>query len=202
MALRDVLVRESASIGLSLSDPQCDQLMSYLGLLMKWNKRINLVGTRNASDIVVQHLVDCLAVVPYVSEAGTRLVDVGSGAGLPGAVIAMMCPELSVTALEPTHKKHAFMAAVRRELSLPGFVPLAERMETVQAGSSFEPFDIAVSRAVFSLPVWLSRSRELVKPGGLIVGMEGLTQCELPESAHRYTYNLQDRTRAIVTWRP
>ncbi len=109
MNLRELLSRESDSIGVPLSGGQCDGLHGYLELLMKWNKRINLVGTRDAETVVVQHLVDSLAVVPHIPVDTERLVDVGSGAGLPGAVNAVMCPQISVTALEPDHKQHAFV---------------------------------------------------------------------------------------------
>jgi 16S rRNA (guanine527-N7)-methyltransferase len=166
----------------------------YLALLEKWNEKINLVGTRDADEIRERHLADALAVIPHLPVDARRVVDVGSGAGLPGAVIAIARPDITVLALEPIHKKHAFLAAIRRELPLPNFEPRAIRVEDLEE----RDFDVAVSRATFALDEWLRIGTTLVRPGGLVLGMEGSEKVELPPGATRHTYQLGSRTRSIL----
>lgn len=173
-------------------------LVKYLTLLDKWNRVTNLVATSTTPrDLVAHHIADALALLPHLGEART-LVDVGSGGGLPGVVLAIARPVLAVTALEPVHKKHAFLATVRRELTLDNFRPLAERDDQHRAHPTFQPYDLAVSRAVFALTDWLTRAAPLVRPGGRILGMEGREQHILPAGAARHPYHLGNRHRAII----
>jgi 16S rRNA (guanine527-N7)-methyltransferase len=173
-------------------------LNEYLDLLERWNKRINLVGTQDREELRTQHAQDSLAVLAHIPETARRLVDVGSGAGFPGAVIAIARPDIEVTALEPIHKKHAFLCTVKRELGLNNLRPFAQRMDVHRGQAGFAPYDVAISRATFALPEWLSKARTLVGEGGVILGMEGRERHELPERAHRHEYSLKGRTRAIV----
>ena len=186
------------ALGLVLSGETMGAVVAYVQLLQRWNRRINLVGTRDLGGLVAQHVVDALAVTLCLPDGPGRLIDVGSGAGLPGALIAIARPDVAVTALEPIHKKQAFIATVQRELSLGNLRALAQRMEE-HAG--FVPYDMAVSRATFALPEWLSRARGLVREGGTILAMEGREQHVLPSGAVRRRYVLGDRRRAIVVWR-
>lgn len=188
----------SAALGLELSAEQLGSIGKYLGLLSKWNQKINLTGTRDERELVVHHAVDSLAVVGHVPGTAARLIDVGSGGGFPGVMIAIVRPGLEVTALEPNRKKHAFLATVRRELGLSNFEPQPLRLEEHLGGAGFRPYDVAVSRATFAVPEWLARGRALVRPGGLVLGMEGSEQHELPPGAVRYPYALGDRKRAII----
>lgn len=192
------LRRGSAQLGIELADDQLQRLCNYLGLLEKWNKKINLVRARDPGELVTQHAVDCLAVVPHIPVDAARLIDVGSGAGLPGAIIAIMRPGIRVTVLEPIRKKHAFLATIRRELPVANFEPRAERLETHTAAPAFRPYDAAVSRATFSIPEWLERAARLVRPGGTVLAMEGAEKHALPAAATRHPYELGDRTRAII----
>lgn len=188
---------DAAGLGVELSDEAIAYFDKYLALLNKWSASVNLVGTRDGEEIARFHLADSLALLPHLDGA-RRVIDVGSGAGLPGAALAMARPELEVTALEPVHKKHAFLAAVRRELGLKGFTPLAVRDEEYRAQPGFEPHDAAVSRATWAIPEWLPRGARLVRPGGRVLGMEGREQKELPPGAVRHPYELGGRARAVV----
>lgn len=173
-------------------------LDDYLELLERWNRRINLVGTQDRDELRTQHAQDSLTALAHIPAQAERLVDVGSGAGFPGVVIAIARPELKVTALEPIHKKHAFLCTVKRELGLKNLHPWAQRMEVHREQAGFSPYDVAISRATFALPEWLSKGRALVRTGGVIVGMEGRERHPLPDGAQRYEYTLRGRTRAIV----
>lgn len=190
----------AAVLGRSLDDREIGGLSAYLELLSRWNRAINLSGSREP-EALAGHVLDCLALVPHLPGSGRRLVDVGSGAGLPGAVLAVVCPALEVTALEPVHKKHAFLATVRRELALPNLHPLAQRVEAHRGAAGFAPYDIAVSRATFALPDWLEIGSSLVHAGGLVLAMEGSEQNELPPGASRHPYEIpgSDRRRAIIS---
>lgn len=192
-----VLRAEAAALGVELSDEAAAHFDKYLALLNRWSASVNLVGTRDPDEIARFHLADSLALVPHLG-AARRVIDVGSGAGLPGAALAIARPDLEITALEPVHKKHAFLAAVRRELGLAGFTPLAERDEQIRATPGFRPYDLAVSRATWAVPEWLSRGALLVHPGGRVLAMEGRDQHDLPPGAARHPYELGDRTRAVV----
>ena len=193
----DILRADAAALGVDLSDEAAAHFDKYLALLNRWTAAVNLVGTRDPDEIARFHLDDSLAIVPHLGGA-RRVVDVGSGAGLPGAALAIVRPDLEVTSLEPVHKKHAFQSAVRRELGLTGLTPLAERDEQHRAAPDFRPYDLAVSRATWAVPEWLERGAQLVRPGGRVLAMEGREQHQLPAGATRHPYHLGDRARAVV----
>lgn len=204
-----MLARGSADLGISLGEREIDSFFRYLALLEKWNARINLTAARSERELVAQHLLDSLAVVPHVPGDAMRAVDVGSGAGFPAVVVAIMRPGLEVVALEPVHKKHAFLATVRRELGLEGFRPLAQRLEDHVRQAGYQPYDVATSRATFALPRWLAEGATLVHGSGVVLGMEGAEQHELPAGAQRFAYVLPEadrgaatRTRAVIVFRP
>lgn len=170
------------------------RLSKYLELLMKWSARINLTGAKTDAEIIDFHFTDCLELIRHVPPG--YVIDVGAGAGLPSVVLSCVDPERRVVAIEPTHKKHAFLSTLKREVDLPNLEPLAVRMEDLPA--SYLPADIAVSRATWALPEWLERARTLVRPGGWIFGMEGSEKHALPARAQRHVYQLRNRQRAII----
>jgi 16S rRNA (guanine527-N7)-methyltransferase len=196
--MKQYLAEGAAALGLELGAEQRESIIEYLHLVARWNRRINLTGTRDERELVIHHAVDSLAVVAHVPVVAERLIDVGSGAGFPGVLIAIMQPALRVVALEPNQKKHAFLATVRRELGLSNLEPRPQRLDEQVSEPQFRLHDVAVSRATFAIPEWLERGRALVRPGGLVLGMEGAEQHELPAGAVRHPYVLGDRTRAII----
>lgn len=198
-ALAGEIRRGADGLGVEVDAEAVRRLVAYLELLGKWSRRINLVAGGTEREWAERHVVDSLAVLPHLARGVVRLIDVGSGAGLPGAVLAMARPDLSVTSLEPIHKKHAFQSAVKRELGLGNFVPLAERVEQHCAGAAEAPqYDVAVSRATFAVEEWLRRGAELVCSGGRVVAMEGKPLEALPAGVSRHPYNLGGRARAIL----
>ena len=189
---------QAAALGIEISDLDHDRLRAFMALFLKWNARINLSAARTENDLA-RHVVDSLAVLPNLSTTRT-LVDVGSGGGFPGVVLALVRPgNLHVVALEPIHKKHAFLSAVRRELDAANLEPRALRVEEMDGD---ERFDAAVSRATFPLADWLQIGARLVGAGGLVLGMEGQEATDLPVGAIRLPYASGDRTRAIIAYRP
>lgn len=177
-------------------------LAGYAGLFQKWNQHINLSAARSAGELD-DHIADCLHLVPHlaaVTPPGTsraRALDVGAGGGLPAAVVAICLPDIHVVALEPIHKKHAFLRTVTRELALTNLEALAERLED----HPHRDYAAAMSRATLDLHDWLRLGLERVAPGGVVFGFEALPRNDLPAGAQRSPYTHRGRSRAIVALR-
>jgi 16S rRNA (guanine527-N7)-methyltransferase len=146
----------------------------YLGLLTKWNAAYNLTSVRDLEQMRVQHVADCLAAVePLRRQLGegksARVLDVGSGGGLPGAVLAIAEPAWEVTCVDSVGKKAAFIRQVAGELLLPNLNVVRARVQTLRAG----PFDVIASRAFASLAEFTHLTRLLLAPGGIWMAMKG-----------------------------
>jgi 16S rRNA (guanine527-N7)-methyltransferase len=165
----------------------------FMDLFQKWNQRINL-SAATTRDELQEHLDDSLHVVP-VLEGCSRVLDVGSGGGFPVVVAAISLPGSHFVALEPVHKKHAFLRTAARELALPNLEPLSERLED-HAGHAY---DAAMSRATFDLGEWLRLGRERVRAGGLVIGFEAQPRNEIP--GERVRYDLRGKPRSLVLQR-
>lgn len=176
MSLAEELRAGAGVLGLELSEAQQQQLLGYLDLLAKWNKVYNLTAVREPGDMLVQHLLDSLAVIaPLRRHAGgraLRVLDVGSGGGLPGVVMAICCPELVVDCVDAVGKKAAFIQQVAAQLQLPGLRGIHARVENL-AG----PYDLVCSRAFASLQDFVSWSGAALAEQGAWMAMKG----KLPE---------------------
>jgi 16S rRNA (guanine527-N7)-methyltransferase len=167
----DTLRTGAAAMGVALSERQGEQLLAYGTLMLKWNKVYNLTALRDPAIVLTHHLLDSLAAVaPLQREwAGKgKLLDVGSGGGLPGVVIAIMRPDLEVSCLDAVAKKAAFVQQVSAELELPNLRGLHARVESL-AGS----YEVISSRAFASLPDFFNGSMNLLAPGGVWLAMKG-----------------------------
>jgi 16S rRNA (guanine527-N7)-methyltransferase len=181
-----------------------ENINNFMALFQRWNRHINLSAARNEHELR-GHVIDSLHVVPHVraeaeavSPRPMRVLDVGAGGGLPAVLVAICLPAAHITALEPVHKKHAFLRTAARELTLANLEPRAERVEHHQPP---HPYDAALSRATFDLREWLLLGEGLVRPGGLVLGFEALPRADLPPDTQRHTYQLDGKSRAIVTRR-
>lgn len=163
-------------LGLALSDLQTGQLLDYLALLQKWNKVYNLTAVRDPADMLTHHLLDSLAAIkPLLRQTAgepVRLLDVGSGGGLPGVVIAVACPQINVSCVDTVGKKSAFIQQVAASLKLPNLRGVHARVESLKAGEG-AGFDIVCSRAFASLPDFTSWSQAALNPGGVWMAMKG-----------------------------
>ena len=157
------------ALGLTLSSVQLSQLLAYLALLDKWNRVYNLTAVRETERMVSHHLLDSLAIVPYV-ETG-RVLDVGSGGGLPGIPLAIARPDLQITLIDSVAKKTAFLLQVKAELGLDNVSVVTGRVETLQDGARF---DTITSRAFSDLKEFVTLTRHLLAPGGRWLAMKGL----------------------------
>ena len=172
-ALRPALRAAIDQLALEVPDAQVDLLLSYLALLQRWNAHYNLTAVRDPAQMLTQHLADCLAVIaPLRRTCGMgaiRLLDVGSGGGLPGVVIAALNPAVEVTCVDTVGKKAAFVQQVAGELKLRNLHAQHARVEQLKAA----PFDVVTSRAFASLPDFTNLTRRHLPDAGLWMAMKG-----------------------------
>lgn len=175
-ALKDALVQGLAALELELDDAQVELLLAYLALLQKWNRVYNLTAVREPGEMLTHHLLDSLAAVgPLLRETdgrALRLLDVGSGGGLPGVVIAIACPQIDVTCVDTVAKKAAFLQQAAAALALPNLQGLHARVETLDREKG-QGFDVVASRAFASLADFVNWSRGALKVGGVWMAMKG-----------------------------
>lgn len=150
---------------------QAAALQAYLGLLQRWNTTYNLTAVRDPAEMLTQHLADCQAVLPPLQRHLTRgrALDVGSGGGLPGVVIAVMLPGLQVTCVDTVGKKVAFIRQVAGALQLPNLRAEHARVEQLR----LPPFDVITSRAFASLADFVRLTRSLLAADGVWLAMKG-----------------------------
>ena len=146
------------------------RLLKFLALIEKWNQVYNLTAVKDAAQMVSVHLLDCLAIAPHIV-TGHRLLDVGSGAGLPGIPIAVAKPAIGVTLLDSSHKKAAFLREVAAQLQLDNVNVVCERVENWRSPVRF---DCIISRAYAELAEFVKASSHLLAPNGVFVAMKGL----------------------------
>jgi 16S rRNA (guanine527-N7)-methyltransferase len=172
-SLRPALRSAAQALDVELADAQTDALLVYLALLRRWNGVYNLTAVRDPSAMLTQHLADCLAIVPplkkYLADRPARLMDVGSGGGLPGVVVAVLLPDVDVTCVDTVGKKAAFVQQVAAELKQPNLHSAHSRVERLKLA----PFDIVSSRAFASLADFVRLTENLLMDGGSWLAMKG-----------------------------
>jgi 16S rRNA (guanine527-N7)-methyltransferase len=166
--------RLASELGLALAPAQIDALLSFLRLLQRWNATYNLTAVRDPADMLVQHVADCLAVIgplqrQLASAPASRVLDVGSGGGLPGVVVAIALPAVDVTCVDAVGKKVAFVRQAAAELRLPNLHAEHVRVEDLRAPA----FDLITSRAFASLADFTRLTRRHIAPGGVWMAMKG-----------------------------
>ena len=169
MSQSDLLSQGIASMGLAVSAEAQEKLLAYLGLLQKWNKVYNLTAVRDPLEMVTLHVLDSLSVLPYINSK--NLLDVGSGGGLPGIVLAICKPELQVTTIDTVQKKAIFMRQVKGELGLGNLTVVHTRVENFQPS---EPFDLVISRAFSEIALFIQLTKHLIAEKGQWLAMKGV----------------------------
>jgi 16S rRNA (guanine527-N7)-methyltransferase len=183
-------VKTLETLGLSASF--ADALDAFAVLFTKWNAKINLSAARTREELD-EHILDSLHVVPYL-DTSQHVLDVGSGGGFPVVIAAISLPNTQFVALEPTHKKHAFLRTAARELDLINLESLAIRVED----HTVHDYDAATSRATLDLREWLEIGVTLVRSNGLAIGFEAVERTDLPPSTRRHPYTVAGKQRSIV----
>lgn len=215
-AFRPTLLSAAEQLGVALTDAQADALLCYLDLIQKWTKVYNLTAVRDPKEMLTHHLLDSLAAIPPLRRAlaqldlpagqGARLLDVGAGAGLPGVVIAICCPEVDVSCVDTVAKKAAFIQQVAVSLKLPKLRGVHARVENLEG-----PFDVVTSRAFASLVDFTTWSHQALGPQSVWLAMKGKHPAEeiaaLPTSVQVFHVEPLavpglDAERCIVWMRP
>lgn len=159
-----------ASLGLALNAAQQSQLLNYIALIEKWNRVYNLTAVREPARMLGLHVFDSLAVCPQLTQSA-RILDVGSGAGLPGIVLAIANPALQVTMLDSQQKKTTFVQQAIAELKLSNAAVICTRVEAYRPT---EKFDLVISRAFAELADFVAGTAHLVSAQGTLLAMKGV----------------------------
>ncbi|MBC8641069.1 16S rRNA (guanine(527)-N(7))-methyltransferase RsmG [Caballeronia sp. EK] len=175
-SLATTLEKGVAELDIALSPSQIQKLLDYVALLGKWNSVYNLTAIRDPQQMLIQHILDSLAIVPAVStRKPATALDVGSGGGLPGIVLAIALPELRVTLNDIVHKKTAFQSQAKVQLGLNNLSVVTGRVESLRPGVEVPgKFDLIVSRAFAELSDFVTLARHLVADDGRILAMKGV----------------------------
>lgn len=169
MTPADELEQGASALGVPLTVRQRDRMLRYIALVSKWNRVYNLTAIREDDKAVSYHLLDSLSILPHL-DVGT-ILDIGTGAGLPGIPLALATPDLRVTVLDSNHKKGSFLRQARLELGLDNLDVVVERAETYRPAVRFEA---AVSRAFSDLGTFIQAASPLILPNGRMLAMKGV----------------------------
>lgn len=173
-ALEASLQQGAQALGIALDQQQQQQLLAYLALLAKWNRTYNLTSIREPAQMMTHHLLDSLAVVPAFA-AAEHVLDVGSGGGLPGVILAIWAgkakPAMRVSMIDTVHKKTAFLTQVKAELGLGNVTVHTARVEQLQVA---QKFDVITSRAFAELADFISWSAHLLTDNGQFIALKGI----------------------------
>ena len=176
LLLREQLVQGAHELALELPEPQITNLLDYLSLLAKWNSVYNLTAVRDPAQMLTQHVLDCLTALPAFVNA-SRVMDVGSGGGLPGVVLAIWAqhaqPRMQVHMIDTVHKKTAFLTQAKAELGLTNMVVHTGRVEQF---ADEKKFDVITSRAFAELKDFVEWSGHLLSDGGKMIALKGQAQ--------------------------
>ncbi len=183
---RKILVSGLEALNQELTEHQIEQLLTYIALIEKWNKSYNLTSIRDKVSMVPMHLLDSLAIVPFIT--GKRVIDIGTGAGLPGIVLAVCFPDIEFVLLDSNAKKTRFVQQAILELKLKNISICHNRVELYRPEHNF---DIAITRAFASLEDIMRLTTHLLNNGGVLLAMKGqIPDVSMLEAAKTELYPL------------
>ncbi|HIG65612.1 MAG TPA: 16S rRNA (guanine(527)-N(7))-methyltransferase RsmG [Methyloprofundus sp.] len=182
---RQLLIKGIEYLRLDVSPAQIDLLLAFVSLIQKWNKAYNLTAIRDRDEMLRLHILDSLAILPYVT--GQKIIDVGTGAGLPGIPLAILMPEVQFTLLDSNSKKTRFVQQVVLELKLNNVEVVHSRVEKLgRAGE----YDAVLSRAFASVDGIMNLTEHLLQAEGVLIAMKGQSpEAELKNIQRSYTVN-------------
>lgn len=186
-AFEEILAARAAEAGIPLTAEQIGQFSVYHEMLLDWNTRMNLTALTTPEDVAVKHIIDSLTAYDAALFDGARtLIDVGTGAGLPGIPLAVYAPHLTVTLLDSLNKRVRFLTEVTAAMGLPNVRCIHARAEeAARTAEHRAAYDIVVSRAVARLPVLLEYTLPFVRVGGTLLALKGRAYAEEQKEARR-----------------
>lgn len=187
------LIHHAATFSCHLNSDQANQLFEYCQLLQKWNRSYNLTAIDTLEDMLSLHLLDCLAVIPHVPQNTQTILDIGSGAGLPGFPLAITHPHWHITSLDASRKKILFQKQAAAELKLVHLHPIHTRVEQFaqEQAKQNRSFDVIISRALASLADLVCWTEPLLQKQTLMLAMKGqFPQQEISELSSEYQVNV------------
>lgn len=197
--MKQQFITRLADLGLCPDTTTIEQLLDYAELLHEWNQKYNLTGAKTLEDIVLRHLVDSLSITPYITEP--NVLDVGTGAGLPGLPLALVLPKYNFVLLDSTKKKIRFVEHVVTTLGIKNIKTIWERVERF----SFAPgFNTIVSRATMSVSELLDKTKHLYCKDGQLLSMKGkypqeeIKKLRIPLKVHRLQVPKLNAERHLV----
>ena len=186
-AFEEILAARAAEAGIPLTAEQIGQFSVYHEMLLDWNTRMNLTALTAPEDVAVKHIIDSLTAYDAALFDGARtLIDVGTGAGLPGIPLAVYAPHLTVTLLDSLNKRVRFLTEVTAAMGLQNVRCIHARAEeAARTAEHRAAYDIAVSRAVARLPILLEYTLPFVRVGGTLLALKGRAYAEEQKEARR-----------------
>ena len=170
---KEKLITSVDALGITLSEMQLKQFYTYMNLLIDWNKKINLTAIVEPNEIILKHFVDSLTILKYISD-GTKIIDVGTGAGFPGIPLKIAKPSIEIVLLDSLQKRINFLEEVIKQLHIEKIKTIHSRVEDFGKDQKYrEKFDMATSRAVANLSTLSEYLLPLVKVGGKVISMKG-----------------------------
>lgn len=181
--LKDLLRQGVEGFGYQLEEARIEQLLQYKDILKEWNERMNLTAIEEDRDIIIKHYIDSLSILPHVANKSLKVIDVGTGAGFPGIPLKVAYEKLDITLFDSLEKRIKFLNEVIISLKLEGIRAIHGRAEDYGLKAGYrESFDIAVARAVASMPVLLEYCLPFVRVGGIFIAMKGSNTEEIGKS--------------------
>ena len=184
-----VLISGLEKLGFKNKEFLLSKLLIYMNLLFKWNKVFNLISIKRKEEIVTHHFLDCLAIIPYIK--GENILDVGSGAGLPGIIIGICYPDKKITLVESVGKKTAFLKQICLELNLENIKVIHNRVEKVKTDRLF---DSIIARAFAEMQILIDLTSHLIVQNGNWYGMKSKKMRKEKISSH---YNVERRLLSV-----
>lgn len=182
---RKILLAGIEQLKLEATEVQVDLLLAFVKLIERWNKAYNLTAIRDRNEMLRLHIIDSLAVLPFIT--GNKIIDVGTGAGLPGIPLAIFMPEVQFTLLDSNSKKTRFVRQAVLELKLSNVEVVHSRVENLGRGGEY---DAVLSRAFASVADIINLTDYLLQPEGVLIAMKGqLPEGELRQINRSYTVN-------------